>query len=69
MQTPGFPREAPVGCGHEGGGLFVSCEDELDRGLAQRLHDIEIFLTGNPEHPVHALVLERRDEQIRSFHR
>ncbi len=60
----GLAREPPVGRRHECRGLFVPREDQLDRGFAKRLHDVQILFAGYPEDAIHALVLERCDEQI-----
>ena len=56
-----------MGGGHEGGGLFVPGDDQLDRRGAQALDDIEIFLAGHPEDTVDTFILERADEKIGSF--
>ena len=59
--------EPAVGGGHEGGGLLVAGEDELDRGGAQRLDDVEVLLARHAEDAVHPLVLQCRDQQIRTL--
>src|SRR6478752_3862890 len=41
----GFAGEPAVGRGHEGGGLLVAGDDELDRGGTQRLDHVEVLLT------------------------
>ena len=67
MQTPGRAGQPPMGCGHEGRSLLVPRQDELDRRVAQRLDDVEIFLARNAEDAVDALVLQRRDQEIGTF--
>jgi hypothetical protein len=42
-------------------------QDELNRGLTDGLDDIEILFPRDAKNPIHALVLECSDEQIRSF--
>jgi len=37
-------------------------QDELDLRGAQRFHNVEIFLAGNAEDAIDALVLQRRDQ-------
>jgi hypothetical protein len=43
--------------GHEGRGLLVPRQDQLDLGGAQRLDDVEVFLARHTEDAVDALVL------------
>ena len=52
---------------HEGGGLLVAREHQLDARLPQRLDDVEVLLAGHAEDAVDAFVRERRDQQIRTF--
>jgi hypothetical protein len=59
--------EATVGRGHESGRLLVPRDDELDARLAQRLDHIEVLFPGHAEDALDPLVLERRDEQVRSL--
>ena len=54
----GLAGQPSVGRGHEGRALLVARQDQLDRRVAQAFHDIEVFLAGNPENSVDALVLE-----------
>jgi hypothetical protein len=49
---------------HEGGGLFVAGEHELDAGSPQGLHDVEVLLARDAEHMFDALVLESCDKQV-----
>jgi hypothetical protein len=53
--------------GYECGCLFVSCQDKLDFRCTEGLDDVEVFLARNAENAVHTLVLERRDQEIRTF--
>lgn len=56
-----------MGGGHESGGLLVAGDDQLDRGIAQAFDDVEVLLAGHAKDALDALVLERADEQVRSF--
>ena len=64
MHDAGLAGQPPIGRGHEGRGLLVARQDQLDRGVAQAFHDIEVLLAGHAEDPVDALVLECGDQQI-----
>ena len=64
----GAAGEAAVGRGHEGGGLLVADQDELDARRAQRLDDVQVLFAGHGEDSIDALVLEGLDEQVGSFH-
>ena len=44
--------EPAIGIGHEGRPLLVSAQDEFDRAVDQRNHQIRIFFTRDPEDPV-----------------
>jgi hypothetical protein len=44
--------------------LFVARDDEVDRRAAQRFDDVEVLLARHAEDADHALVPERRDQQI-----
>ena len=59
--------EPAVGGGHEGGRLLVAGQHQLDRGGAQRLDHVEVLLARDAEDALDALVLERRDQEIRTF--
>jgi hypothetical protein len=61
--------QAPVRRGHEGRGLLVARQHELDRGAPQRLDEVEVLLPGNPEDLSHPLVLERGDHELGAVHR
>ena len=63
----GLAGEPAVGRGHEGGRLLVAGDDQLDRGVAQALDDVEVLLAGHAEDALDALVLERADQQVGAF--
>ena len=63
----GAAGQPAVGCRHEGRGLLVPRENELDRGRAQRLDHVEVLLARDAEDAVDALVLERRNQKIRTL--
>ena len=67
MQTPGRAGEPPMRRRHERRGLLVAGQHQLDRRIAERLDDVEIFLARHAEDPVDAFILECRDEQIRTL--
>ena len=67
MQTPGLPVSLPIGRRHEGRGLLMPGDDELDRRFADGFDDVEVFLAGNSEDSINALVLEGGDEKIGTF--
>jgi hypothetical protein len=58
----GLTGQTAIGRGHEGRPLLVPGQDQLDRGVAQALDNIEIFLAGNAEDAVDAFVLKRGDQ-------
>ena len=57
--------QPPVGRRHERRRLLVPRQHQLDRGVAQRLDDVEILLARHAEDALDALVLQRRDQQVR----
>jgi hypothetical protein len=63
----GLAGEPAIGGGHEGRGLFMARQHQLDGGIADRLDDVEILLAGNTVDSLDALVLKRRHQQGRSF--
>ena len=65
----GATGEPPVYVRHVGAALFVADRHELDRGVGQRLVEIERLLAGDPEDVLDALRLETLDEDVRSFAR
>jgi hypothetical protein len=57
-----------IGSGHERCGLFVTRNNKVDFRAPQRLHDIQVFLAGNPEDSFDSFVLQSFNEEVRSFH-
>jgi hypothetical protein len=53
-----------MGACHEGGSLLVARQHKLNRGLSDRFHHVEVFLSGYSENLFYALVLERTDQKI-----
>ena len=60
--------EAPVGRGHESRRLLVPGQDQPDLRASQRFDHVEIFLARNPEDLLHALILERGDQEFCAVH-
>ena len=60
----GAAGQPPVRVGHVGAALLVADGDELDRGVGQRLVEVERLLAGDAEHVLDALGLEALDEHI-----
>jgi hypothetical protein len=63
-----FAGETAVRRGHEAGRLLVPRQDQADARAAQRLEHVEVLFTGHAEDVLHALVLERFDQQVRGVH-
>ena len=61
--------QPPVRRGHEGGGLLMARQHQFDRRAAQRLDEIKVFFSGDPEDLSHAFVLERRHHEFCAVHR
>ncbi len=59
-QTPGRPRELAVGFRHHGGPAFGAADQNVDRGVVQRVEDGQITLAGHAGQPLHSL----RDQLI-----
>ena len=59
-----FAGEPAIGVGHEGGGLFVAAQDELDRAFGQRNHHIGVLLAGYAEDALDPLCLQASNEQV-----
>ena len=59
---PRFTGQPPVDVGHECGTLLVPSEDEVDRRVLQRHHQVGILFAGNTENPRHPLCLEATHE-------
>ena len=66
---PWLAGEPPMRRRHESRRLFVAGQDQLDPGAAQRFDHVEVFLARNPEDLLHALVLERGDDEFSAVHR
>ena len=62
-------RQPAIHVRHERRPLLVPGEDEPDRARAERLHQLDVLLAGNPEHRRHALVLEGLNDELRDLHR
>ena len=60
----GAPGEAPVHVGHVGPALLVSNRDEGDRGVGQRLVEIEGLLARDPEDVLDPFRLQALDEDV-----
>jgi hypothetical protein len=53
-----------MGGGHEGGGLLMASQDELDRRFADGFDDIEILFARDAEDAIDALILEGGNKQV-----
>src|SRR5439155_11031827 len=68
-QTDAGPaRHATVKIGHECRTLLVMAQDELDRRVEQRDHDVPVLLAGYPEDVLDAFCLEAAQEQVTHLH-
>ena len=63
----GLAGQPPMRGGHEGGGLLVPGQDQLDPRVVQGFDQIEIFFARHTENTVDTFMLERRDEKVRAF--
>jgi hypothetical protein len=64
----GAAGEAPVGRRHERGRLLVPGEHQFDAaGAAQRFQHVQVLLAGDAEDALHAFVLQRGNQQLRSL--
>ena len=63
----GAAGQAPVDVGHVGAALLVADGHELDRGVVERLVEVERLLARDAEHVRDALGLEALDEDVRSL--
>ena len=63
----GLSRQPAIGRRHEGRGLFMPGHDQLDRRFSEAFDDVEIFLAGNAEDAIHALILKRGNQQVGAF--
>jgi hypothetical protein len=64
----GFARQATVNIGHKSRTLLMSGGNELDRGIQQRIHDIEIFLTWNAKDVFHTFVFQAPHKELSGLH-
>ena len=61
----GAPGQAPVHVGHVGAALLVADGDERDRGVLERLVEVQRLLARDAEDVLDALGLEALHEQVR----
>ena len=54
----GLAGQRAVGVGHERRAAFVPSRDEPDRGVGERVDDVQVLFAGQPEDVLDALVLE-----------
>ena len=64
----GFAGKAAIGGCHKAGGLFVTGDNQLDVGAAQRLKQVQVFFTGNGKNVFYPFRFQGANEQIRCFH-
>ena len=60
----GRSREPPLRGRHEGRGLFVARQHQLDLGMPQRLDHREVFLARQPEDALDTFVFQRRYQKV-----
>ena len=60
----GLARQLAVGLGHERGAAFLAVDDEADVRVVQRVQHVEIAFAGHAEGGVHAVDLERIDQDL-----
>ena len=65
----GAAGEAPVDVRHVRASLLVADGHELDRGVGERLVEVERLFARDAEDVPHALCLEAFDEEVRRFSR
>ena len=65
VSDAGAAGEAPVDVGHVGPALLVAHRHELDRGVGERLVEVERLLARDPEDVLDALGLQTLDEHVR----
>ena len=63
----GAPGQAAVHVGHVGAALLVADGDERDRGVGERLVEVERLLARDAEDVLDALGLEALDEDVGGF--
>ena len=64
----GAAGEAAVYVRHEGGGLLVARQDELEVAVEQHIHDVDVLFARDPVDGVDSFVLEATHEQLCSLH-
>jgi hypothetical protein len=64
----GFTSQTAINIGHKGRTLLMPRGNELDRGIQQRIHDIEVFLTWNTKNVFHAFIFQTSYKQLSGFH-
>src|ERR1700682_3310859 len=67
-RDPRLSRKPPIGGCQESRRLLMTGYHQFDGGLPKAFDDIEVLLTGYPEDSIDALVLEGRNQKIRSLH-
>ena len=60
--------QAAVDVGHEGGPLLVSRRHKTNGTVQEHFEEVDVFLAGNAENVLHALIFQTADEQFGSFH-
>jgi len=63
-----LPSESPVNFRHEGGALLVTRQDEFDRRIFERHHEVGILFAGHTENLRHTFGLQAFHEQIGCLH-
>ena len=57
-------RQSAIDIRHKCCALFVPCGDKLNGGIPERLHDVQILLSGNPEDIFHAFIFQTPHQQF-----
>src|ERR1700761_2623866 len=68
QRDPGLAGEPSIGRGQKSRRLLMTGDHQLDGGPAKTFDDGEVLLPGYPEDSINALILQRRNEKIRSLH-
>ena len=53
---------------HERGSLFMSCGDQSDRGIGERIHQSEGFFAGEGEQKPNFFILKASNQQLSHVH-
>ncbi len=64
----GLSGQPAIDIGHECRALFVTCGDEADAGVMQRIHECQILFAGNAENVFDIFIFKAADEQFGSIH-